>query len=356
MLLFFSTSREHRPPDALSTAEIFGQWHGYSVWSIRQPLPLFLNHVTHFLTQRRVLSACVLEETPPKGKEWIFFEWHGRLLVDFRLIDQVFGDNSTGWEQTQTHESLGVAIFQPIADHSDFRSIDDHSGDFATQAKTYRELLEAGETGEIVLKREWLEAEGAYQRIFGQYSDPKIGGAIALLTLSGAADPRTDEFTLRTPAALELDIEMSGESLVGDVSRELLAIRCLGCSHLEEIEGGHFATPFQGWIRLYEEAKRSTPAAYFIALELDADVDPTIAIRRGAVFEQTVLAPIQTLAVTKDERTVVNPGEVKPLILPAYCLNAELAPPRATPLRPTPFIYRRARGSQGEVWQARRGR
>jgi hypothetical protein len=322
---------------------MIGQWHGFTVWSIQQSIPRFFKEVSELLIQRRIVSACVLNEPPPEGKEWIFFEWHGRLLIDLRLVDKIFGEVS-GWKQTQVREDLRVAIFQPMAQGD---------SNFRIQARNYRELLDAGERGEIILRREWLEIEGAHERLFGQYSDPKIGGAIALLALSGAADPAVDKITLRTPAALELDIDMSQDSLVGEPARELLTIHCLGCSNLQEAQSGYFTTSFQRWIELYNETKNSSPAPYFIALELRAEADPTIAIKRGTVFEQTTLAPIQTLGVTRDERTIVGPGEVRPLILPAYCLNRELAPPHASRIRPTPFVYRKAQGSQGDVWQAR---
>lgn len=346
MRLFCSTEHRKQPRPPLPSASEFSHLSGYDIWSISLPISQFLDQVRALLAERTLVSACIFSKPPPEGKEWLFFEWHGRLLIDLDLVDEILS-GAGGWKKTQVSEELNIAVFEP----ADFPV-----SDFSTQAAHYRELLESGEQGEVILRREWLDTKDARKRLFGQYADPKVGGAIALLSLSGAAKPDAHEFALRTPAALGLDIDTSSESIVAVPIRDKFTIRCLGCSDLSDLKGAEdFETSFDRWTNLYEKSRNSLPTSFFLALELDATVDPTIAIRRGVVFEQQTLVAIQTLAAAGDERTIVEPGEVKPLIIPAYCLNADLRPPHGQPMRPTPFVYRKATGTQDEVWRTQRG-
>jgi hypothetical protein len=358
MQLFCSTPYETgiRPP--LASASEFMRAGHYMIWVVKSSPRQFVDEAGPLLGRRAVTSALILNRLPPAGKEWVFFEWHGRLLVDINLVDEVFR-NDGRWKHTQTVEELNIAVFEWTvsrreADQPPHRE-PDSPGDFDVHAAQYRRLLEDGENGGIRLKREWIVTQEAQANLFGRYADPEIGGAIALLSLSGAAASEAKEFTLRTPAALGLEVDLSQQSLVAKPVRDNVTIRCMGGSSSEDFRRAEsFRTESRQWLDLYEEARHATPASYFIALELDATVDPTIAIQRGAVFEHTTLVGIQTLAVTAHTETIVAADEVKPLILPAYCLNQELSPPHGQMMRPTPFVYRQASGTQDEVWRTRR--
>jgi hypothetical protein len=341
----FCSSKHHDQSDPpLPTASLHIRLHDFDVWSVESPISSFLNEIRPLLAQRTVVSACILSVMPPEGKEWLFFEWHGKLVISLDLVALVFHDTDT-WKETQVHEGLNVAIFDP-------KNL--QQANFETQAEQYRSLLEGNKKGEVILRREWIETRKTLESLFGRYADPGIGGAIALLSLSGAANPDLPEFTLRTPAALDLDIDTAAESLVAQPARENLTIRCIGCSQLGDFNrAAKFQTSPDKWAELHAEASKFRTASFFIALELGAAIDPTIVIPRGAVFEQQKLVGVQTLAAAIDVSTIVDVDEVKPLIIPAYCLNSELGPPSGQPIRPTPFIYRRASGTQHDVWQAR---
>src|SRR6267154_1300583 len=163
--------------------------------AMKPPFPL--PEIGELLVGEILLSACFLRSPPPEGKEFLFFEWRGQLLVDLNLIEDVIGD-AIGWQQVETIPELDVAIFRPTS----------LSRNFSAQARQYQRLLRAGERGTVVMRRSWLQTQEEQREVFGRYADSKIGGAIALLSLSGAANPRaTDEFVLRTPAALDLRVE-----------------------------------------------------------------------------------------------------------------------------------------------------
>lgn len=342
MRLFCSTVHADGPRPPFETARPFGGSVGFDIWSLNLPVTQFLAEVRRHLLDGSVVSACVLEEPPVAGNEWVFFEWRGKLLIDLTLASSVLPEIG-GWKEVGVHETLRIAIFEPV-----------EVTDFAQLAMRYRGLLDRGEEGAVVLKRQSIETEDRYQELFGRYADPRIGGAIALLSLSGAAQSEAIEFSLRTPAALELEIDSSPDSLIAKPARDALAIRCVGFSNPHDLrEADGFKTASNRWIDLWREASGVSPNQYFIAIELDASLDPTVAIRRGTVFEHQSLVSIQTLATARDQRTIVDVGEVRPLVLSAYCLNRELSPPHANPMRPTPFVYRRAAGTQGEVWRAR---
>jgi hypothetical protein len=355
MQLLCSTPYETgmRPP--LAAASEFMRAGHYMIWLVKSSTRQFVSEVGPLLERRAVTSALILNRLP--AEEWVFFEWHGRLLVDLDLVEEVFR-NDGRWKHTQIVEELNIAVFEWTASHREADQPShrepDSPGYFTAQAEQYRRLLEGGETGGIRLKREWIVAPEAQAKLFGRYADPKTGGAIALLSLSGAAASEAQEFTLRTPAALGLEVDLSPQSLVAGPVRDNVTIRCMGGSHSEDfLRAENFRTESRRWLDLYEEVWHNTPASYFIALELDATVDPTIAIQRGAVFEHTTLIGVQTLAVTAHTDTIVAADEVKPLILPAYCLNQELSPPHGQMMRPTPFVYRQASGTQDEVWRMR---
>jgi hypothetical protein len=349
MQLFCSTRRgiESDPQPPLPMARIFSRLRGFDIWVINSPVTEALGQLRTLLLEQVLISACILSKPPPAGKEWVFFEWFGQLIVGLDLVHQALRDSSD-WERTQVDDALKIAIFRPIAAPA---------ADFREQATRYRRLLEDNNEGQIVVRRELALVAENREMLFGQYADPEIGGAIALLSLSGALNSDAEKLVLRTPKSLDLKIDFSEESLAARSVRAAVSVRCYGFSHLSDLtrtEG--LKTSHTRWAELYEKSLGSFPAQYFVALELDASVDPTIVIQRGAVFEQQSLVATQTLAATGDSSTIVSAGEVKPLIIPTYCLNSNLAPPCGEPLRPTPFVYGRASGTQQEVWQARQGR
>jgi hypothetical protein len=84
-------------------------------------------------------------------------------------------------------------------------------------------------------------------------------------------------------------------------------------------------------------------------------VDPELYVPVGQVFEQESVNGVQTLAAASPGTVVVTPGRLEPFVIPAWCLNAELAPPSGEPVRATPLRARHSvTDSQDTVWGRRR--
>jgi hypothetical protein len=110
--IFCSTKHADQPAPPLSSARFHIHSRDFDVWSVDSSISTFLSEVRPLLEQRSVISACILSEMPPEGKEWVFFEWFWKLVVSRDLVVQVFRDTDA-WTQTQVYEELNVVIFEP---------------------------------------------------------------------------------------------------------------------------------------------------------------------------------------------------------------------------------------------------
>lgn len=345
LTLYTTRSTTERGLPFFPQAELVHRAGDIKTWLVRFGAREFIRSIHQPLAEGLIWSAAILSTWPGSGMEWIFYEWHGRLVITLDLVDELLSVTH-GWERQHIHRDPALAIFVPTGARD---------GDFAGAARRYRELIDAGEGGGVPLRLSWIESDDAKKQLFGRYADPEIGGAIALLSLSGAALlGDQDSFILRTPASLGLEIDKSEEGLISEPVRSAITFRSVGCSGIENLMVTEvFRTPWEQWRELASEAQSVGHAPYFVLVEIQGKHDPIIAVQRGTVFEQHKLTPVQTLAAATNLRTIVSVGEVKPLVIPAYCLNRELGPPRGEPVRPTPFIFTRARGDQQEVWRAR---
>lgn len=101
----------------------------------------------------------------------------------------------------------------------------------------------------------------------------------------------------------------------------------------------------------FARLKRSTGANYGLLIDVHAVVDPEVLIDTGLVFEQESLNGVQTLAAAAGKVAEVDVGRPFTVMLPAWCLNQNLSPPRGESIRPTPFyLPLPADTSQEAVW------
>jgi hypothetical protein len=155
---------------------------------------------------------------------------------------------------------------------------------------------------------------------------------------------------LRNPAALDLDWVDDPRSASALRSAGQLTVTAAGLSHDSSDVGAGFSDP--------DEARRlwahRTPSSFYVLLEASAPVDPELFVPLGQVFEQGVANGVQTLATTRPGSVVVTPGRLGRLLLPAWCLNQNLAAPTGELVRPTPLRTRYPSGtSQSDVWTDR---
>jgi hypothetical protein len=284
---------------------------------------------------------------------------HGRARQDFVYVEFVgsfvavpdiaarLAASAPGWRRRFSHAGEGLEILEPPpADDRAFRQ--------APIVAAYQDLLGRNAAGSIRLRRHELDDAAFRARLFGDFAVDAVGGAIALMSLSGAGRcGPDDEVEMQSPEALELDLDPSPDSLAAARRHGALVVRAVGFTAPDEPDWpGSFTTPPARWAALVQALAGAEPKCR-VALELDARIDPTIAIRRGMVFEQAALNDVQTLAAAEATSLALGPGEVQPLVLAAYCLNKRLHWPAGQTLRPTPLVYRRASGSQDDVWLAR---
>ncbi len=305
------------------------------------------------LLSEGVWSAALLPEIPPEDLRWLAAEWRGALVVHLDLMDRLGEAGEGRWQVEHTDENLGIAVLRPQRERP------------AQQRRTPPvRVLEGTSTGHTATAhREELhsdlpavarvrlrEVEQDLSSWFGDLADPEVGGAIALLTLSGAR-PDSDALVLRNPAALGLVCEYPENSLAAYRRDAGLRISGIGTT-VREAPGrvaGLRASP-AAWARELENLSGTDCAADYAALlECAALRDPEIVISEGTVLEQTGITGAQTLGVARTRKAVVDIGQIVPLALPAWCLNRSLSAPGGEPVRPTPLRLSSG-GSQREVW------
>ena len=86
-------------------ARIVHEAHHIKVWLVEPPLTLLA--LAELLECEQLVSACFLRNPPRRGSEYLFYEWHGRLLVDLSLVESVVG-NATGWQMEGTATNLDL--------------------------------------------------------------------------------------------------------------------------------------------------------------------------------------------------------------------------------------------------------
>jgi hypothetical protein len=317
-------------------------------WWIRR-LPEFsdraIEAVADGLRSRRIVSAALVRGELTDDRLWLAHEWHGALVVDRALGSRVL-DQVVGWREDRQYDHPHVHVFRPDP-HTAAEPAP--SGLVETSAE-YRDSLTS--TRPVVIDLPCTEELARSSALFGEFADPRVGGSVALLMLSGAT-PGASRVRLRNPAALDLEL-VDDERSIGRLRKAgAIEVAAIGTSHSVGIGSAHarFADP-EELDRLWE---RRSSSSYFVVLEASALVDPEVFVPLGQVFEQETVNRTQTLAAAAPGSAVVTPGRLSPMVLPAWCLNSELGAPDAEPVRATPLRARLSESdSQDAVWIRRR--
>ena len=345
LLVSMAGSPDQALIDRLQLVEIAWAAGPGNVWLSGGTLPAVSAALAEAFSTGQVWSAVLLGELPSADRRWITVEWRGKLLVERTLRELVPpGD----WVDAGEYHDL--VILQPGAS--------DPQGPQPPQTvETAAEFRDVIYGPPVIVDVSVREVLGDLSGWFGDLADERIGGAFALLTMSGASSQPT--VRLRNPAALGLRFDDNPESL--GAHRRAGRIRATGFGHSRHALGSaaDVARRFQpgsGYRRIQEELDRRplVAAAYVVVLELSATVDPVVLIPQGAVFEQEGLTGAQTLAAAENRTSEVDVSAFVPVVLSAWCLDSNLSAPTGQPVRPTPFVFPvSGYPTQSDIWQRR---
>jgi hypothetical protein len=322
------------------------------LWVSAAPLARISATLAEFLSAGEVTSAALVPADIPDERLWVAHEWYGALVVDRDLVG-LLGEISDIWVEDSTYDTpeFHTLILRPTRPA---RPVDPEPGT-TRPVETASEYATAIMYGQSVVASTTLAAvRGAMGDWFGELADPRVGGAFALLALSGATSDSAD-IALRSPAALRLKVAVSDLSLPSHTRAGRLSIRGYGYSrhNAYRVAASMPDSSLESAERVSLEAHNAR-ADFGILLEIKVNEDPEVEIEEGSIFEQIAINDVQTLAVAEPRRMTVGPGRFAPLALPAWCLNQSLAPPAGQQVRPTPLVLTARGQSQGEVWAERR--
>lgn len=324
-------------------------------WALRvartDPLTA-VRRVRNVLESGQEMVAALLPEVPSPERVWILIEWTNRLVVDRLLLDML-GDELSHWQAVQTVDQLGLVVLAPVRS----ARLAHAPGDFTRVegATAFRDALRRPEP--TVCRARVDAVLEDQERWFGDLSESRRGGAIALVMLASPADA-PGAVDLCNPAGLGLSIlDEDPHADPGILSRNgVVSVEAWGATL-----GGHGSEEALRRLRERCQAEaidaalepiRARNRGFVVMMLLTAPVDPGVRIPRGLVMAQKGLSGAQTLAVTTATPAVtVRPGQVVPIITPAWCLNRTLRSPDGEPVRPTPLLLIAPEGAgQQDVW------
>jgi hypothetical protein len=302
-----------------------------------------LDSLAEALRSGDVRSAVLAEDSLIERVPWAAVERAGALVVEKHLI--LFLDpDSRRWVEVAPSPSLvadhlgdgRLTILRParVASEQD-RQVVETAQEFAASLDGDRP---------VVVRTTLAAVEQNRRAWFGELADARVGGANALLALSGVTSQST-AIVLRNAAALSLSRVYDGDALSTHVrAGRIGALRCLGFTR-SRIVAEHLPDEAVAMI--------SGPGGYAIYVELAAVIDPEVEIDAGLIFEQATLNDVQTLATAERRRVTVNVGPANPVAVSAWCLNSALAPPNGESMNVTPLRYVTNSTSQRAIWAER---
>ncbi|MFJ3794629.1 hypothetical protein [Kitasatospora sp. NPDC090091] len=321
---------------------------GHSLWTSYGPPADIGRLLFQALVAKRVRSAAFLPDIPSTDLLWLATEWWGALVVHADLAELITGVRNAQWHQELTNEKWRIVVLRP-------RQEPPRSSDQAPQvrvldgtAATYRGELYSNAPS--VTHISLGEVRQDMTSWFGDLANPNVGGAVALLTLSGARKA-SDRVLLRNPAALGLTFIDSEDSLAAYQRDHVIQVSGIGTTMREaSYHAGEFRAAAEAWDDEFKALSATASRAdYVVLLELSALQDPEIVIGEGMVLEQTGFTGAQTLAASRSRSVHVEIGDIIPVALPAWCLNSSLRAPSGEPIRPTPLRFA-VSGTQRHIW------
>jgi hypothetical protein len=322
------------------------------LWVCEAPPASVSAVLAEFLAAGVVISAALVPAAIPDERLWVAREWYGAFVVDRELVG-LLGDMSGTWADDSHFDAaeFHALILRPARPA---RSVDPEPERAAAprHVETAREYAASIIDDRPVVASTTLAAvREALGDWFGELADPRLGGAYALLALSGVRSTSTN-IRVGNPAALRLKVRDSDVSLPGHVRSGRLTVRGYGYSrnNADSVAALH-----------PESADRMMLAAlgertdYGVLLTIEVNEDPEVEIDEGSIFEQVSVNDVQTLATVTPHRMTVGPGTFAPLALPVWCLNSSLKAPAGQQVRPTPLALITPGQSQKGVWAERNG-
>jgi hypothetical protein len=317
---------------------------GYWVARLPGELVESISLVADALRDHQILGAALAKRPLSVSDLWLAYEWRDSLVVE-REIESEWLEEA-GWIEDRGYRHPRVRVYR-LADESPEPTTTRRHVEAVSQ---YRESLTSARP--TVIDLDLSVDRSRDHELFGDLAYPWVGGAVALLMLSGAT-PAAGRVQLRNPAALELDHIDDERILSRQQQLNVINVRAIGLSASGDISQrlDAFANP-EGVARAW--SSRGGTQSFFVVMEVEALVDPELLIPVGQIFEQASVNDTQTLATASNTIVVVTPGRLRPLVLPAWCLNAHLKPPSGEPLNPTPLRVRHTESqSQSDIWHDR---
>lgn len=322
--------------------------HGPDVLLLEGDVVDLLPLVAAALRDRRITSAAAVAAPLPNDRLWWSFEWLDALVVDRQLAEETLGPMDAWRENPSNHPELRV--FHLRVDEA---STDDDPSRLqqVEMVVEFRESLHSDRPTAIeVPMSNGRVADEDFAGLFDELADSRVGGAVALLMLSGATHASSG-VRLRNPAGLNLEWIDDERSISRQQQFGAVVVRAIGISNSTFLRATGFQQPGE---LLRMRSDLPGPWSFAVMLEADAHIDPELFVPIGEVFEQSTVNGTQTLAASASASTVVTPGRLGHLVLPMWCLNRSLSPPDGESMRPTPLRARYTGAeSQRDVWADR---
>jgi hypothetical protein len=309
------------------------------------------------LAAGEVRSAALLPALPPPEQRWMLTEWPGQLAVAGAVADQL---DPRFWASLASYELVGMRTFAPAGEPdpaltppgtaSGYRR-----AEWVETTAEYRASLDTGRPTAITAPVQQVMTR--MRDWFGDFADERVGGAIALLSLSGVTPSTRGQAVLRNPAALGLRRVTGRTTLAALGPPGRVTVQAWGTSSPDPTR--RLDGPAPRYLRRESRSLtaqlrgqlEATGAPYGVLVSLTAQEDLEVLIETGLVFEQRVFNRVQNLAIAAGKVVGATAAASVAQALPAWCLNRRLSPPSGQPLRPTPLVLSlTANIDQGTVW------
>lgn len=326
----------HGTPEAILGLDL-GAVHEYDhnkrVWLLQHGASM-LQPVASAISTQSLTSAYVGTEPLPADKSWLACEWYGKIVANPQLAEELQA-TLAGW-RAEPLPQMDVVVFSPSP-----------ASKIEEARLQYRDKLSSEEATFIEVPLEAIQDSLAGW--FDDYASEKVGGWVTLL--SGAARIDDSRIRLGNLSALGLRRDESPDSLWAVQRSGAVNVTAMGLSkaHLAEhwTEGGRFKLSRE---QFDLSALEGVDAEYYVAIQIEAPIDPKVVIGPGAVFEQLSPWETQNLAIASEWHETIDAGQIVGVVLPAWCLNKNLSPPSGQPLRLTPLSFIGNSQSQQAVW------
>lgn len=312
----------HDGPSA-STRELLalkeaGRFHEQAIFAVHIDLLHGVEAVVDLLrNETEIRSAAFLPGMPIAESLWVAMEWWGRVVVHQSLADQFL-------------DRLDLPGVNIESAGDEFIVLDPRRRppDRPERAKRADPDLE--------------QLQDELAALYGDLHHPDLGGAVALASIFG-----------QMPSDLEsagIAVERDPSAVPALVAAGVIQMAAVGgsvSSWRAMADRWPDATP----IAEVDPTEHASAAPYLVLARLSAHVDPPVRFPPGFILEQEQLNNVQNLAIADEIVVGVQPGLPVLAVLPAYCLNRHLAPPRGEPLRATALrMQLPANTTQERVW------